>query len=296
MIPQDWPNAEASRIVESRPHRWHVQQLGTGPDLLMLHGAGASTHSWAALAPRLSGRLRLTMIDLPGHGFSRAGTRARSGLDAMAEDITALLAQLEVTPAAYLGHSAGAALALRLSLDAKPQRPVIAINGAFQMFNGVAGFLFPIMAKALSLNPLTVPLFTMGSTPARTRRLLSGTGSAIDAPTLDRYHRLISDRTHVAGALAMMANWSLDGLLRDAPRMEAPVLLLAGERDRTVPAAVSRDMARRLPRAQLRVESALGHLLHEEAPDLAAGACIAFLEETGVLAREIQAPPVYSEN
>jgi magnesium chelatase accessory protein len=224
------------------------------------------------------------MIDLPGHGFTRMGTRARSGLDPMAEDITALLRRLQIEPAAYMGHSAGAALALRLSLDAGRQRPVVGINGAFQMFDGIAGFLFPLMARALSLSPLTVPLFTLGSTPARTRRLLEGTGSQIDPVTLTHYHRLISDRTHVAGALAMMANWSLDGLLRDTPDLQAPVLLLAGDRDRTVPVQVSRDMGLRLPDARLRVETDLGHLLHEEAPDLAAGACISFLEESGVIA------------
>ncbi|TFL19302.1 alpha/beta fold hydrolase BchO [Jannaschia formosa] len=285
MIPADWPFAEHGRIVESRPHRWHVQQVGNGPEVLLLHGAGAATHSWAGLVPRLAERLRLTMIDLPGHGFTRMGTRARSGLDPMAEDVASLLRTLGVEPAAYVGHSAGAALALRLSLDAGRQRPVAAINGAFQMFDGIAGFLFPLMAKALSLSPLTVPLFTLGSTPSRTRRLLEGTGSQVDPLTLSRYHRLVSDQKHVAGALAMMANWSLDGLLRDAPEHHAPVLLLAGGRDRTVPVAVSRDMARRLPDARMVVETDLGHLLHEEAPDLAAGALLSFLEESGVIAR-----------
>lgn len=284
-VPEDWPHARASRIVESRPHRWHVQQIGAGPELLMLHGAGASTHSWRGLAPRLAERLRVTMIDLPGHGFTRAGTLARSGLDPMAEDVAALLDALQTRPAAILGHSAGAVLALRLSLGGGRQVPVMAINGAFAMFDGVAGFLFPFLAKALALNPLTVPLFTAGASLSRTRRMLSGTGSVVDEAGLRHYHRLISDRTHVRGALAMMANWSLDRLIEDVEELHAPVLLLAGGRDRTVPADVSRDMARRLPDARLRVEPDLGHLLHEEAPDRAAGACLSFLEETGVLAR-----------
>jgi magnesium chelatase accessory protein len=285
VIPSDWPFAEASRIVEARPHRWHVQQIGSGPDLLLLHGAGAATHTWRSLAPRLARRMRLTMIDLPGHGFTRLGTRARSGLDPMAEDVARLLDAIQVTPSAILGHSAGAPLALRLSLDGGRQRPVVAINGAFAMFDGVAGFLFPLMAKALSINPLTVPLFTAGSSPARTKRMLSGTGSTIDPAGLSQYHRLISDRAHVAGALAMMANWSLDGLVRDASEHAAPVLLLAGGRDRTVPPKVSREMAARLPDARLLLEAGQGHLLHEEAADLAAQAVLGFLEEAGVLAR-----------
>ena len=284
-VPPDWPNAQHSRFVDVRPHRWHVQQMGTGPDLLMLHGAGAATHSWRALAPRLAPRLRLTMVDLPGHGFTRAGTRARSGLDPMAEDLEALLDALHLDPAAILGHSAGAPLALRLSLDAGRHRPVVSINGAFAKFDGVAGFLFPLVAKALSLNPLTVPLFTLGASRSRTRRLLSATGSRIDPEGLAQYHRLISDRAHVAGALAMMANWSLDGLLRDAVEHAAPVLLLAGGRDGTVPPKVSRDMARRLPDARLVLEEDLGHLMHEEAAGRVAPAVTGFLEQAGTLAR-----------
>jgi magnesium chelatase accessory protein len=284
-VPPEWPFAEHSRVVDARPHRWHVQQIGSGPELLLLHGAGGATHSWRALAPRLAPHMRLTMIDLPGHGFTRAGTRARSGLDPMAEDVATLLDTLQVRPAAILGHSAGAALALRLSLDAPRQVPVVALNGAFAMFDGIAGFLFPIMAKALALNPLTVPLFTLGGNAARTRRLLEGTGSRIDAAGLAQYHRLISDRAHVAGALAMMANWSLEGLTIDAPELAAPVLMLTGGRDRTVPPKVSREMAARLADARILTEADLGHLMHEEAAERVASPVLAFLAEAGVLAR-----------
>ena len=54
-IREDWPNRAASRYVDAGGLRWHVQSLGdAGPDLLLLHGTGAATHSWAGLAPLLS--------------------------------------------------------------------------------------------------------------------------------------------------------------------------------------------------------------------------------------------------
>ncbi len=65
--------------------------MGTGPLVLLLHGAGASTHTWRSLAPLLAEHYTLVMPDLPGQGFSRSGNRMRLGLDAMAEDIAALL-------------------------------------------------------------------------------------------------------------------------------------------------------------------------------------------------------------
>ena len=51
---RDWPNRDASRFVTDGGVRWHVQVMGEGPVVLLLHGAGAATHSWRDLAPRLA--------------------------------------------------------------------------------------------------------------------------------------------------------------------------------------------------------------------------------------------------
>ncbi|MBM2575595.1 alpha/beta fold hydrolase [Jannaschia sp. Os4] len=260
-----WPHAAHSRFVDARPHRWHVQRMGQGPVLLLLHGAGAATHSWRGLMPLLAETHDCIAVDLPGHGFTTS-VPGRAGLDAMAEDLGTLLDVLEVEPSALVGHSAGATVALRLSLDRGP-RPVAAINGAWALFDGFAAWLFPFMAKALAVNPLTVPLFTAMSSPRRTRQLLERTGSRIDEEGLRLYHALLSDRAHVSGALAKMASWDLRRLHRDAARHGAPVLLLAGDRDGTVPPKVSREMLARLPDASLQVLGGLGHLAHEEAPE-----------------------------
>ncbi len=49
---------------------WHVQQMGQGPKLLLLHGTAASTHSFRALAPLLAPHFTLLIPDLPGHAFT----------------------------------------------------------------------------------------------------------------------------------------------------------------------------------------------------------------------------------
>lgn len=110
-LPADWPHRAASRVVASPPHRWHVQDMGTGPAIVMLHGAGGAGHSWRGLMPLLAPQYRVIVPDLPGHGFTRIGARGRAGIDAMAEDLARLCATLGVAPVAVIGHSAGAALA-----------------------------------------------------------------------------------------------------------------------------------------------------------------------------------------
>ena len=53
---RDWPNRTASRFVSAAGIVWHVQVAGEGPALLLLHGTGAATHSWAGVLPLLARR------------------------------------------------------------------------------------------------------------------------------------------------------------------------------------------------------------------------------------------------
>ncbi|MCC6008078.1 MAG: alpha/beta fold hydrolase, partial [Rhodobacteraceae bacterium] len=264
-----------------RPHRWHLQEAGTGPDALLLHGAGASSHSWRDILPGLATDFRVMAPDLPGQGFTRLGARMRCGLEAMAEDIAALLAQEGRAPALIVGHSAGGALALRLAriLPVRP-RAVVGFNAALGNFRGMAGWLFPFLAKALALNPLTAPLFARSlASETRVRGLIESTGSRLDARGLALYRALLGDSAHLDGTLAMMAQWSLDRLSAELPRVDVPVLLAAGGADRAVPPETSAEAAARMPAARLlRVEGA-GHLMHEEDPGAALAAIRAFWDE-----------------
>lgn len=279
-----WPNREMSRIVGVRPHRWHIQCAGPresdAPKLLFLHGAGASSHSWRDVLPPLAENCAVMAVDLPGQGFTRSGARQRCGLDPMAEDIAALLAAEEFAPDAIVGHSAGVAIALRLALDMPaPPKAVIGFNAALGEFPGLAGWLFPMMAKLLAMNPLTAVAFSRMATGASARNLIEGTGSRLDEAGLDLYRRLIRDRAHVDGALAMMAQWSLERLLADLPKVAAPTLLITGETDKAVPPATSSDAAARMQNARHEPWEKLGHLAHEEAPARAVDAIRGFVAE-----------------
>lgn len=268
----DWPNRALSRMVATRGVRWHVQRAGAGPKMLLLHGAGAATHTWRGLLPLLAERFDVLAPDLPGQGFS-TGTPGRFTLPGMAADLALLLAAEDFAPDLVVGHSAGAAIGLRLVLDggAVP-RGVVALNGALTPFRGVAGVLFPPLAKILALNPLTSALFarTAGA-PGAVRGLIEGTGSRIDAEGLALYRRLVTAPEHVKATLGMMARWDLEPLIADLGRLDVPVTLLVGARDRAVPPEGSRAAAARIPRAEVIAVPDLGHLMHEEAPDLLAG-------------------------
>jgi magnesium chelatase accessory protein len=258
--------------VDHAPHRWHLQVAGSGPVLLLLHGAGASTHSFRALVPDLGRDFTVVALDLPGQGFTRAGDRMRCGLAPMATDIAAMLAAEGLRPDLIAGHSAGAAIALEMARHRAP-RAILALNGALGPFRGLAGVLFPPLAKMLALNPLTAPAFAWLAGAGRgVERLIASTGSRIDAEGLACYRALVTDPAHVDATLAMMAQWDLAPLIAALPGIAVPVTLVTGGRDTAVPPDTSDRAARALPQASREHHAGLGHLLHEERPDIAAEA------------------------
>jgi magnesium chelatase accessory protein len=280
---RDWPNRDASQFVHAAGLRWHVQVMGQGPCLLLLHGTGASTHSWRDMAPILARDFTLVMPDLPGHGFTAPIESARLSLPGIARAVAGLLKTLGLEPQAVAGHSAGAAILARMCID-RTIAPVglVSLNGAFFPFEGLAGLLFPPMAKLMFLNPLTPRVLAWSADLTSVSRLIAGTGSRLDRFGLELYARLMANPAHIAGTLGMMANWDLDGLAKGMGRLKLPVRLIVGLADRSVPPVSAGQLAATLNDAQVEKMPGLGHLAHEEAPERVAPLITEFFMQHGL--------------
>lgn len=255
--------------IPAGPHRWRVLKSGRGPVALCLHGAGGSADSFRPLMSTLSSKLTMLAPDLPGHGGTRLGSNARSGLEPMAQDVAALLDKLEVAPEFTIGHSAGAAVSLELDQVLCPRGHVL-INAALSEFEGLAGWVFPAMAKGLSLTPFAADFLARNlSRNEKLRGLLASTGSDVTEDILLRYQALARNRDHVDGTLKMMAAWDLKPLLARIKSIRTPTLLIAANKDGTVPVSVSKMAKETLYKAELILHDG-GHLLHEERPQLVA--------------------------
>jgi magnesium chelatase accessory protein len=254
-----------------------VQVTGEGPDILLLHGAGASAHSWAQLVPLLADRCRVIAVDLPGHGWTRS-PRGRARLGDVAADLASLCVQEGWTPRMVIGHSAGGAISLELAHQGRIQPDqLVILNGALENFRGAAGWLFPMMAKMLALNPFTGLLISQGGRSVeQVRRVLSSAGTELSEEGLARYAHLIQRRTHVDGTLAMMAQWSLDELNRALPGITTPTLFIHGDRDGAVALRVAEQAAQAMPNARLIVLPGVGHIAHEEVPERVAQEILRF--------------------
>ncbi len=278
---RDWPLDAHSRFVKAGALDWHVQRLGQGPRVLLLHGTGASTHSWRDVAPLLADRFELLSPDLPGHGFTRGRPAGGLALPAVAKAVAQMLAAEDFTPALVVGHSAGAAVALQLTLAEGVAAPVVAFAPALRPMGGAAAPFFSGLAGLLLANPFTS---LMAAGMARHvvdvgRFLERATGSRIDARGVALYARLFGSPSHVEGAMGLMAQWDLAPLATRLGSLPTPLVIAHGDRDATVPLAESRTVAG-LARARLEVLAGLGHLAHEERPELAAHIVTQAVEES----------------
>lgn len=267
--PVDWPNRQFSRSITSHGTRWHVQVVGSGPVLLCVHGTGSSGHSFAPLSQLLKQRFTLVIPDLPGHGFTEGLEQHQTKLELIADHLSGLLAELNLSPELIIGHSAGAAIAAHMALTSQPQvREVIAINGAFKPFGAAAAALFSSMARWLSRShalPAITALHGFFEKPVK--NLIHETGSRSSPEMLRCYQQLLRRQSHIRGTLRLMGGWDLSSLLKVLPKLPCPLLLISCLNDQTVPPQQSTELHHRLPNSGLVELPNLGHLGHEEHPE-----------------------------
>lgn len=265
--------------------QWHVQVAGAGPVMLLVHGTGAATHSWRGLLPLLAQHFTVVAPDLPGHGFTEAPAMSRMSLSGMARALQNLLWALEMVPAMATGHSAGAAILVQMVAAGQIEpRSLVGLNGALLPLGGAAGQLFSPLAKLLAGLPGLPDLFAWRAREMKVvRRLIDATGSVIDDEGVALYQRVVTQRSHAAAALAMMAQWDLRSLTDSLGRVQQPALLIAGTQDRTVPPTQSEQVAALLPNGRFVGMEGLGHLAHEEDPAGTAALMEGFARDTGVL-------------
>lgn len=272
--PEDWPFRTASQFITCNGLRWHYQQLGAGPTLLLVHGTGGSTHSWHRAVDALAKRYTVLAVDLPGHGFTTVptevdATRDVYSLEGMARELHALLTMLGQAPTLVAGHSAGVAVLLRLVLDGHiaPSR-IVGFNPALVAPPALyIAFIAPVLRAILQTSAAAESGAWLARQTNIINTMLESTGSHLSADDLARYELLCRRPAHVHAALAMMSRWDLQRIVRDAISLRVPLTLVAGRNDRWVPLASLERCVARIPAAIMHVIDGAGHLLLEERPD-----------------------------
>ena len=261
-----WPHYEYSKFFETDKFVWHYQLIGKpgNPIMLLIHGAGASSHSWASLIPKLQ-EFQILAVDLPGHRFSKIKKGIKPKHDIIVRDLVVLFDALKIKPNVFVGHSIGAVIVLSLSDVYKgPLSSVVLINGALERFEGPAATIFPLMAKVFYASPLTkywIRIFN--SAEKSLRKFLSISGSNLTNTNIDYYLQLMANEAHVTGTLAFISSWSIGDIEKKLEKINVPSLFLAGMSDGIVNYKTSVRANKKAFNAKIKLFENEGHLIHE---------------------------------
>ena len=269
----DWLALGKSRFVDIDGFRLRYVQRGEGPDLLLLHGIGASVVSFRYLLPLLARHYRVTALDLPGFGESSKLPEADYGLDAQTERVIHFLDRLGIGQTALLGASMGGAIALWLARLAPARFPrVVTLAPAA---DGSMLPRFPVMWMASLVSAVMGRwlAWLILSFNVRRRELVTAE------------HVAAYLRPYQQGDAAVRTFFAAIALLRDSrlpaelATVEVPVLILSAARDRLIPLRQSVALGAKLPLATLQTHLEAGHHLMEDAPGWVAQAALSFLRQ-----------------
>jgi len=230
----------------------YYQEEGQGHPLVLLHGWGVSSQSLAGVAARLATEFRVLSVDLPGFGWSQAPAEAW-GIEQYADLVRHLLDERGLASVVMLGHSFGGRIAIFLAAR-HPER---------------VSRLILVASAGVRLRRSLAVRASIGTTRL-VRRILAFPGwGPLGERLLRRWQDRVGSRDYrAAGAmrptLVRVVNEDLTPML---PLIQAPTLLLWGDRDDEVPRPAVEIMAAQIPGARLAVFPGAGHFPFQDAPE-----------------------------
>lgn len=257
----------------------HVRD--TGPRdaraLVLLHGLGASLHTWEPWARALEREYRVVRFDFPGHGLSGAVPEGDYGDARTHHLLSALLDSLGIARATLVGNSMGGRIAWSYTA-AHPERVERLVLISPDGFAS-PGFEYDKPAEVpavLGVMRWVLPRFMLQANLAPAY----ADPSRLSDSVVTRYHDLMRAPGNRASLYARMRGTMLTDPRPRLQSIRVPTLLLWGRQDQMIPVRNAQDYLKEMPQAQLVTFEGLGHLPFEEAPEQALPPLQAFLSRT----------------
>jgi pimeloyl-ACP methyl ester carboxylesterase len=260
-------------LLTFRGRKVYVEEHGSGPPLLLLHGFAASSYSFHKLVPLLAGHFRVVALDYYGFGYTeRPKTADEFGIDAQLELVRHVMAAKRMGPATVLGHSYGGTLALMLAQsDPKLIERLVLISAATEFGEPPAWVRSPVLRWAGY--PATRLLL---SSPARFREIQRRAYHREEVLTVE-VAEAYRERLMIEGLketyFALIEGIATGGSpALDLARVKLPVLVIAGRHDKIVPPESAERLVAALPSAHLLLLEESAHSAPEEEPQAVAEA------------------------
>jgi 3-oxoadipate enol-lactonase len=249
----------------------HTATRGPGPTVVLLHGLGSCATDWRAQTSALESRYRVVCVDLPGHGASPFGGGAVT-VETMAREVAAVLEGPPGDAAHVVGLSLGACVALRLALETPRRvRSLTLVNGFARLQprgpRDVARLATRLMLLAGAPMTSLAAHVARGLFPRPEQHALYAAAVASLAAT---------SRRSYAAALIALARFDAR---HQVAAIRRPTLIVAGDRDQTVPLAAKAWLAAAIPGARLAVVPDSGHATPWDQPQAFNRLLLEFLAE-----------------
>ncbi len=272
--------AAAADLFRGKPHRFldvgggevAYWRVGTGPDVLFVHGWPVSSATFRHLLPHLADHVTCHLIDLPGAGSSRFSPGTELTIENHIRGVRRAIDLLELHDVAVVGHNSGGMIA-RHAVVGNPRLRALGLidteqstglSWKFKSF--IAGRRIPGFGTALG--------WVAGRPRLRRSRLVLG-DAFVDRGLLDGefdeffLQPLHRSRAHRAATMDLLRSFDYR-LVRDLralhARIDVPVQLVWGQHDRFFPVHWAQDMVADFPDAHLTVIADAGLFSHEERP------------------------------
>lgn len=245
--PQSHPWRVRGMTVFAGDREFMVRQIGPldGRNLVLVHGlGGASLAEWYKMGPALAERYRVTVVDHRSHGLSPRSID-RFEIEDVADDIAAVLGQVDVHQAAVVGYSMGGTIAQALAHRHPHLVDRVVLVGTFSQH---PGWWRPTRVVAVWIIRAWERVTGLGSPEVRALYLLA-------TRAVDREHaRWLWEETHrrdseagTAASFALLRFDSSDWI----GRIRQPALVVIPLSDQLVPPRWQYDLAAALPDAQV---------------------------------------------
>ena len=270
--------AAPSDLVTLTGTQLHVRDSGPkdAPAVILLHGFGASLHTWEAWAQAIaSTSQRVIRFDLPGSGLSPADASGDYTDARTMQLLLALMDQRGLARASVVGHSIGGRIAWTFAAH-HPERVDKLVLIAPDGFAS-PGFEYgkkPEVPAAVKLMRYVLPqaLLRMSLAPAYANP------QTLTDELATRYHDLMLAPGSRDALIARMEQTTLVDPVPWLRRIQAPTLLLWGEQDAMIPFGNSADYLKAMANVTLVSLPAVGHLPQEESAERGLAAVTSFLD------------------
>jgi pimeloyl-ACP methyl ester carboxylesterase len=280
-LTQRWAQSP-SQFIDVSGMQVHYRDEGPSDDpepIVLIHGTGASLHTWDGWVDALKSQRRIIRFDLPAFGLTGPDPADNYTIEHYAAFVVAVLDKLNVKKSVLVGNSLGGYIAWATTVLYPSKVTKLTLVDA-------SGYPYAAKSVPLAFKLARTPIIKDLVRNILPRSLIEnsvknvyGDPERVTSDLVDRYYDL-STREGNRRALALRFKQTIPGpLIKRLGEIKIPTLILWGEKDNLIPLIFANQFSQYIPNNQLLTFPTLGHVPHEEDPSVTVAAFKVFLAQ-----------------